>query len=124
MTKLDPPIASLYDHPDKYMDPSIGGNPYCTGGAEDTRVYLVDDVHWKITNSTPMTFAVKVKTLKRIEPILRRCTTTAPPRDWQLFLELRERNEILVTPIPGYSTHGETQWLTPTIDWEAVSKNY
>ena len=57
-------FVSLYDHPDKYLAPDRGGNPYCDGGAEDTRVYLTDNSHWKITNSTTMTFAAKVKTLK------------------------------------------------------------
>ena len=33
-------FIALYDHPDKYLPPSQGGNPYCEGGAEDTRVYL------------------------------------------------------------------------------------
>jgi len=33
-------FVTLYDHPDKYMDPSRGGNPYCKGGAEDTSVSL------------------------------------------------------------------------------------
>ena len=49
-------FVSLYDHPDKYLPPEKGGNPYCQGGAEDTRVYLTNSVHWKITNSTTMTF--------------------------------------------------------------------
>jgi len=33
---------------------------------------------------------------------------------------LRENNAILVTSIPGVSTHGETMWLSPVIDWETV----
>ena len=113
-------FVSLYDHPDKYMDPSKGGNPYCDGGAEDTRVYLTDNCHWKITNSTTMTFAAKVSTLKRTEPILRKHTSGTHPNDFQMFLELRQNNELLVTSIPGYSTHGETAWLSPLTDWSKI----
>lgn len=113
-------FVSLYDHPDKYLEPSQGGNPYCDGGAEDTRVYLTNSCHWKMTNSTTMTFAAKVSTLKRIEPILRKYTSETHPNDFQMFLELRQNNELLITSIPGYSTHGETAWLTPLTNWSKI----
>jgi hypothetical protein len=115
--ELGASFVALYDHPDKYMSPERGGNPYCQGGAEDTRVYLTDSCHWKITNSTTMTFAAKVSTLKRVEPILRKWTNEKHPHDFDMFLELRQNNELLITPIPGYSTHGETAWLSPLTDW-------
>ena len=113
-------FASLYDHPDKYLDPRKGGNPYCEGGAEDTRVYLTDSCHWKITNSTTMTFAAKVSTLRRTEEVLRKHTSTTHPNDFHMFLELRQKGELLVTSIPGYSTHGETAWLAPLTDWSKI----
>lgn len=115
--ELGASFISLYDHPDKYKGPDQGGNPYCDGGAEDTRVYLTKSCHWKITNSTTMTFAAKVSTLKRTEDILRKWTNGTHPNDFNMFLELREQNELLITPIPGYSTHGETAWLSPLTDW-------
>ena len=118
--ELGAAFVSLYDHPDKYLDPSIGGNKYCTGGAEDTRVYLTQSTHWKITNSTTMTFASKVKTLREVESILRKHTTGTYPRDFNMFLELRENNHILISSIPGYSTHGETSWLTPLTNWKKI----
>ena len=118
--ELGASFVSLYDHPDKYMIPEKGGNPYCEGGAEDTRVYKTDSVHWKITNSTTMTFASKVSTLKRVEPILRKWTSGIHPDDFQMFLDLRSQNELLITPIPGYSTHGETAWLSPFTDWKKI----
>jgi hypothetical protein len=118
--ELGASFVSLYDHPDKYLPPSKGGNPYCEGGAEDTRVYLTNSVHWKITNSTTMTFASKVSTLKHVEPILRKWTSGTHPDDFQMFLELRKSNHLLVTPIPGYSTHGETAWLSPLTDWSKL----
>lgn len=118
--ELGASFITLYDHPDKYLNPSKGGNPYCQGGAEDTRVYLTPSSHWKITNSTTMTFAAKVKTLREVEPILRKHTTGTYPRDFDMFLELRENNHILISSIPGYATHGETDWLTPLIDWSKI----
>jgi len=118
--ELGASFVALYDHPDKYLDPSKGGNPYCEGGGEDTRVYLTDSCHWKITNSTTMTFAAKVSTLKRVEPILRKHTSGTHPNDFQMFLELRQQGELLITPIPGYATHGETAWLSPLTDWGKI----
>ena len=113
-------FVSLYDHPDKYLDPSRGGNPYCEGGGEDTRVYLTDSCHWKITNSTTMTFAALPSTLKRVESTLRKWTSETHPNDFQMFLSLRDQGELLVTPIPGYATHGETAWLSPLTDWSKI----
>jgi len=113
-------FVALYDHPDKYMDPRSGGNPYCEGGAEDTRIYLTDSCHWKITNSTTMTLASKVATLKQTEDILRKHTSGTHPNDFPMFLELREKEHLLITPIPGYATHGETAWLSPLTDWSQI----
>lgn len=113
-------FVALYDHPDKYMDPRSGGNPYCEGGAEDTRVYLTKSCHWKITNSTTMTLASKVSTLKQTEDILRKHTSGTHPNDFHMFIELRENDHLLITPIPGYATHGETDWLSPLTDWSQI----
>lgn len=118
--ELGASFVSLYDHPDKYLPPSQGGNPYCEGGAEDTRVYLTKSTHWKITNSTTMTFASTVSTLKRTEQTLRKYTQGSYPEDFKMFLDLREQGELLVSSIPGYSTHGETAWLSPLTDWSLV----
>jgi hypothetical protein len=113
-------FVALYDHPDKYLDPSRGGNPYCEGGAEDTRVYLTNSCHWKITNSTTMTFASKVSILKKTEDILRKHTSGTHPNDFHMFLELRDNDHLLITPIPGYATHGETAWLSPLTNWSKI----
>ena len=110
--------VTLYDHPDKYLNPIEGGNPYCEGRSEFTRVYLGNNSHFKTTNSTTMTFAAKVKTLKDDQVILRKWTAGEHPHDFQLFLELQKKGKRLTSSIPGYSTHGETRWLTPLTNWE------
>lgn len=109
--------VALYDHPDKYIDEA---NPEVEGGGEVTRVMLGKSCHWKLTNSTTMTFAAKVKTLKKDESILRAYTQGTYPKDFEMFLTLRDKGNTLITPIPGYSTHGETAWLSPLTDWSKV----
>lgn len=110
-------FISLYDHPDKYIN---GANPYVEGGGEVTRVMLSESCHWKITNSTTMTFAAKVKTLRKTESILREYTQGSYPRDFDMFIALQRRDYSLITPIPGYSTHGETAWLSPLTNWSKI----
>lgn len=112
--------VSLYDHPDKYINKQNGGNPFIEDGGEVTRVMLTNSCHWKLTNSTTMTFASTVGTLREDESILREFTKGSYPRDFEMFLALRENQKGLLTPIPGYSTHGETAWLTPLIDWSKI----
>lgn len=110
-------FVSLYDHPDKYVD---GINPYISDGGEVTKVFLSNSCHWKFTNSTTMTFATKVNTLKKYETVLRKHTSTTHPQDFEMWIELRNRGASLITPIPGYSTHGESAWLAPLINWNSV----
>lgn len=110
-------FISLYDHPDKYN----GGNIFTVGGGEDTRVYLSNSCHWKITNSTTMTFASVAGILKRVNPTIRHyIQPNQHPDDFHLFLKLRQLGLTLITPIPGYATHGETAWLTPLTEWSDV----
>ena len=110
--------VTAYDHPDKYLNPFEGGNPFCNGRAEDTRVYLGQYCHFKLTNSTTMTFTSSVKTLKEDENILRKWTKDTHPHDFQMFMELKQIGRRLASSIPGYSTHGETAWLSPLTDWQ------
>jgi hypothetical protein len=110
-------FVSLYDHPDKYID---GINPYVIDGGEETKVFLSNTCHWKLTNSTTMTFASKVSSLKQFESTLRQYTSTTHPQDFEMWIDLRRQGASLITPIPGYSTHGETAWLSPLNDWAHI----
>ena len=112
--------VSLYDHPDKYINANQGGNPFIEDGGEETKVYRSESCHWKLTNSTTMTFASRVKTLKEDLGIMKTWTIGTYPDDFKMFLELRDNDRTLITPLPGYSTHGETQWLSPFTDWSKV----
>jgi hypothetical protein len=104
-------FVSLYDHPDKYINAS-------SGGGEITKLFLSPNSHWKITGSTTMTFASKVSTLKSVEKTLREYTIGTHPYDFEMFTQLRSMTYSVLTPIPSYSTHGETEYLAPLVKWE------
>ena len=55
-----------------------------------------------------MTFAIKKSNLAIVELILRKHTQGTHPYDFEMFIELMQNGHLLITPIPGYSTHGET----------------
>jgi hypothetical protein len=124
---------TLYDHPDKYQD---GFNPQVKNGAEKSKIFLTKSSHWKITNSTTMTFASKVAVLKRDQfvfklftvgfipkgfPLFKRWQERKIPSDYRIFSLLQKfKKRSLICSIPGYSTHAEKEFLTPLIDWEDV----
>lgn len=113
--------VSLYDHPDKYLPRQLGGNPFVEyDGGEVTKVYLSKTAHWKLTNSTTMTFATKVSILREDYEVWKRHCQDNIPHDFDAFIELREKGRSLITPIPGYSTHCETKWTSPLTDWDTI----
>ena len=110
--------VTAYDHPDKYLNPFEGGNPFCAGRSEETRVYLGKYCHFKLTNSTTMTFAAQVKTLKADQEILRHWTKEEHPHDFEMFLQLKAKGRRSASAIPGFATHGETNYLSPLTNWK------
>jgi hypothetical protein len=112
--KLGAPYITLYLHPDKFIHPHIGGNPEVDeDGGYMTKIYRGETELWGAFNSTTMTFAAKVKTLKEDEAILRKWTAGTHPNDFKMFLELRDKGKLLLCPLNTFSTHGETKWLAP-----------
>ena len=113
--------VTLYDHPDKYLDTD---NPFVDKDGEVTKVFLTKSCHWKMTSSTTMTFASTVRTLKQDEKILRSRTINHHPDDFNMFADLSDLGRSLVSPIPGFSTHGQSDFLSPLVNWEEVANNY
>ena len=112
--------VTLYDHPDKYGYDTA--NPLVYNGGEKTHVFLTKSCHWKYTNSTTMTFAAYVDVLRKDKDIFWKWTKTKHPYDFQIFIELYlKRKRRLLSAIPGYSTHGETKYLTPLTSWNKIA---
>jgi hypothetical protein len=127
--------VTLYDHPDKYID---GINPKVKNNGEKTKVFLTNSTHWKLTNSTTMTFATRVDILKKDlfifklftiglfntnHKILSHFQKRKIPADYRIFSILTDlKKRRLICAIPGYSTHGEKEFLTPLNCWEKYVK--
>ena len=107
--------VTLYLHPDKFIPPHQGGNPEVDAdGGYPTKIYRGKTQLYGMFNSTTMTFASTVGTLKADETILRKWTNQGHyPDDYKMFLELRDNGKALLCPLNTFSTHGETNWLAP-----------
>jgi len=120
------PYVTLYNHPDKYIPASKGGNPLIgEDGAEETKVFVTDSSYWMLTNSTTMTFASWVYILQQDADVWSKYTQGTYPFDMNIFLELRQKGRALIQPIPTKSTHAMPEWAahlhgTKFQNWEDV----
>ena len=113
--------VTLYSHPDKFINAEHGGNPQVSDGGEITRVISTKSTCWKLTNSTTCTFAVNINILKEDLSTWDKYLYDSYPKDYAAFCELVQmRGRSLLSPIPSLSTHTETNWLAPHIDWSGV----
>ena len=113
--------VTLYDHPDKYLDRELGGNPFITQSSEVTRLLKTNSIHWKITNSTVMSFAVKVSRLKDDYDLIMKYSSERITDSFRFFTELNQTKQIpVLSSVPGKSTHCESAWLSPLTNWTEV----
>ena len=105
---------TLYDHPDKYSLPMYDNL--------QSKIIATDNVHWRTTPSTTNTYACRYKTLiehfdihVKYCDLIGKCT-----RDHDKFTELWNSNSNLISCIPGYSAHVESDMLSPTIKWSKI----
>lgn len=126
--------VTCYDHPDKYggrlywgglSSTSVDYNQYQTApevksaDPEQTQVFYTRSSHWKLTDSTVGTFAVKAGTLRSDRRVWQNACEAPMIQDYHAFRCLKRK---LASTIPAQSTHGETAWLAPLVDWESILK--
>jgi len=112
-TLPDIDYVTLYDHKDKYFFPQYD--------SLRSKILHTASCHWRTTPSTTNTYAMLSKTLKKHIDI-HRCyslgrTITA---DHEKFCKLAEEGAVLISSIPGFSTHSEPDYASPCRDWEKI----
>ena len=106
--------VSLYDHLDKYIDAGYNGLV--------SRIFVTKTCHWRTTPSTCNTYASRMGQLREDMWYHRHFSAAAPDgvsMDHAKFTALGDRRKLLITSIPGYSTHVD-HLQSPTVDWEFV----
>jgi hypothetical protein len=101
---------SLYDHNDKYI--------YDMYQDLQSKVLFSGTHHWRTAPSTCASFIMDGRTLAEDQDIL-----SAGLLDYQFFSRLTsERQRVLITPIPGLSTHSMAGYLSPGVHWDNVAQ--
>lgn len=113
--------ATLYDHPDKYVENHMGGNPMVSGGGEITRLVITHSSHWKLTNSTTGTFGSTGKIIREDSDVWLAFSAATPVFDFHGFCELiQKKGRTLISCVPGRATHCDLPWISPFTDWSSV----
>lgn len=98
--------VSLYDHNDKYFLPMYENLV--------SKVFITENHHWRTTPSTCGSFIITRELLELDYDI-----HTSVSGDHNKFLQLaEEKNRMVITPIPGLSTHCMEGLMSPTINWK------
>lgn len=103
--------VTLYDHNDKYFFPMYS--------SLKSKIFATKSCHWRTTPSTTQTFAAKFKTLVRDFAIHKKYSENKMiSLDHKKFLHLGKKGSVLISSIPGWSTHAEPEYASPCVDWE------
>ena len=110
-SKINFDYASLYDHSDKYSFSSSFNSSYKN---LKSKIYVTQSCHWRTAPSTCGSFIVRPTALEKDYFIL-----NSPLTDRRLFPALRFfKRRVLLTAIPGLSTHCMSSYMSPCVEWE------
>jgi hypothetical protein len=101
---------TLYDHLDKYMLPMYE--------RLTSQILISPSCHWRTTPSTTDTFACSRQTLTEDFVVHEKYSTgVSISRDHERFLALGNKGKFLLSSLPAFSTHVESEYLSPCKHW-------
>lgn len=113
---LNPSYVTLYD-----FNHFIGTGFLC-------EIFTTLNTHWRAVPATTNTFACKYKTLLEDLEVHQKYSINGVKnkegyyfsKDYDKFWELQEQHKYLVSPMPGWSTHCDSNHLSPIVNWEKI----
>jgi len=110
---IDFDYVSLYDHLDKYYHADRRKKQKGMYKDLESQIFVSASHHWRSTPSTCGSWITRAKTFAEDERVLRSYVD-----DFALFTKLCEdENRLLISAVPGLSTHCIKEYLSPTVDW-------
>lgn len=105
---------TLYDCSDKYWLPMYD--------QLQSKIIATPSSHWRTTPSTTNTYAMLASTFKKHYNIHKEYCDLEKgyTRDHDKFLRLWNEGSNLISCLPGYSTHCETEYLSPCVNWKNI----
>lgn len=112
-TYISADYITLYDHKDKYTEPMYD--------SLQSKIIVTPSVHWRTTPSTTNTYAMLSQTFKKHYKLHEEYCDLVKgfTFDHAKFTRLWQEGSNLISCIPGYSTHCESAWMSPAINWES-----
>lgn len=106
--------VTLYDHSDKYDHLMYKGL--------QSELFVTKSCHWRTTPSTTNTYAMLYSTLtnSKYDHLRFSCKIARFTFDHAKFTYLQSVGKKLISSLPAYSTHVETEFLSPVIDWANI----
>ena len=91
-----------------------------------SEIFTTPSSHWRAVPATTNTFACKYKTLIEDLEIHKKYSIQGVKeeegfyfsKDYDKFWELQEQHKYVISSMPGWSTHCDTNHLSPVINWE------
>lgn len=103
--------VTLFDHKDKYFFPEYK--------ELTARIFHTKSCHWRTIPSTTNTYAMRFDTLKKHIAIHREFSLERKiTADHEKFTNLSKKKALLVSPMPGWSTHVQLEYISPCHEWE------
>lgn len=98
-------MVSLYDHKDKYILPMYDDLT--------AKLVLTPTHHWRTTPSSCASFLLEKSAFDRDYDIF-----SSGQTDYYFFRDLAQsRHRVMLSPIPGLSTHAMEGYTSPNVDW-------
>jgi hypothetical protein len=112
-SKIKFDYLTLYDHGDKYEHNTAFLRRYFN---LKSKLYVCKKLHWRTMSSTCFSFITSPEILKHDAWIFKNF------HDMKAFTILRNlKRRILLSAIPGQSTHCMSDYLSPAIDWDDIA---
>lgn len=105
--------VTLYDHKDKYA--------LCAYPDLTAYLFHTQTCHWRTTPSTTNTYAMRFETLQKDSLLHREFSSNREiSADHDKFCALSQLGRVLISSVPGWSTHAEPAYASPCTDWQRI----